>query len=257
MPEVVVIDACQRQGRGGSPTAVLDETSFTDEERCRIPGELGTSTIFVRATRVERGRPSYSLRFFTAEGELPACGHGTVAALALLAIREGGSHDHAVLCTTSRSFEGWAIRNRDSVTASFDPGPVNLRVAQAPEPRAVTAGLGLADEAVVGNACVASYGRPRLLLPVRSRTALANLSPDFALLRAACDRYGLLGCYAYPDLGEIPEDAVPGPSPTLFIKERGRGPGYVAEALMRCACCTSPGSEFPGSHSVMGGRVAP
>ncbi|GAA0664113.1 PhzF family isomerase [Kitasatospora atroaurantiaca] len=198
MPEVVVIDACQRQGRGGSPTAVLDEASFTDEERCRIPGELGTShAVFIRATGVERGRPSYSLRFFTAEGELPACGHGTVAALALLAIREGGSDHHAVLCTTSRSFEGRAIRNRDSVTASFDPGPVNLRVVQAPELRAVTAGLGLADEAVVGNACVASNGRPRLLLPVRSRAALADLSPDFALLRAACDRYGLLGCYAY------------------------------------------------------------
>ncbi|MFD7863683.1 PhzF family phenazine biosynthesis protein, partial [Streptomyces sp. NPDC059783] len=148
MPEVVVIDACQRQGRGGSPTAVLDEASFTDEERCRIPGELGTShAVFIRATGVERGRPSYSLRFFTAEGELPACGHGTVAALALLAVREGGSDHHAVLCTTSRSFEGRAIRNRDSVTASFDPGPVNLRVAQAPELRAVTAGLGLADEA--------------------------------------------------------------------------------------------------------------
>jgi trans-2,3-dihydro-3-hydroxyanthranilate isomerase len=175
MPEVVVIDACQRQGRGGSPTAVLDEASFTDEERCRIPGKLGTShAVFIRATGVERGRPSYSLRFFTAEGELPACGHGTVAALALLAIREGGSDHHAVLCTTSRSFEGWAIRNRDSVTASFDPGPMNLRVAQAPELRAVTAGLGLADEAVVGNACVASNGRPRLLLPVRSRAALAD-----------------------------------------------------------------------------------
>ncbi|THA44502.1 PhzF family phenazine biosynthesis protein [Streptomyces sp. A1136] len=195
MPEVVVIDACQRQGRGGSPTAVLDEASFTDEERCRMPGELGTShAVFIRATGVERGRPSYSLRFFTAEGELPACGHGTVAALALLAIREGGSDHHAVLCTTSRSFEGWAIRNRDSVVR---PGPVNLRVAQAPELRAVTAGLGVADEAVVGNACPASNERPRLLLPVRSRAALADLSPDFALLRAACDRYGLLGCYAY------------------------------------------------------------
>lgn len=32
-PEVVVIDACHRQRRGGSPSAVLDEVSFTDEER--------------------------------------------------------------------------------------------------------------------------------------------------------------------------------------------------------------------------------
>jgi hypothetical protein len=40
---------------------------------------------------------------------------------------------------------------------------------------------------------------------------------------------------AYPDLEEIPEDAVPGPSLTLFIKERGRGPGYVADFLYKAA----------------------
>lgn len=44
---------------------------------------------------------------------------------------------------------------------------------------------------------MASNGRPRLLLPVRSRAVLAGLTPDFPLLRAVCDRYGLLGCYAY------------------------------------------------------------
>ncbi|GAA3559193.1 hypothetical protein GCM10022235_29240 [Kribbella ginsengisoli] len=94
------------------------------------------------------------------------------------------------------------------MTATFDPGPITLRAAHASELKAITTSLGLdgegrlrgrrqASEGVAGNACVASNGRPRLLLPVRSRAALANLSPDFDLLRAACDRYGLLGCYAY------------------------------------------------------------
>ncbi|MFF5161547.1 hypothetical protein ACFY3N_36220 [Streptomyces sp. NPDC000348] len=36
---------------------------------------------------------------------------------------------------------------------------------------------------------------------------------------------------AYPDLENVPKDAVPGPSLTLFVKERGRGPGYVADFL--------------------------
>ncbi|MEU5248043.1 hypothetical protein AB0G81_28815 [Streptomyces asoensis] len=40
---------------------------------------------------------------------------------------------------------------------------------------------------------------------------------------------------AYPDMEEIPEDAVPGPSLTLFVKERGRGPGYVADFLYKAA----------------------
>ncbi|WP_035839512.1 PhzF family phenazine biosynthesis protein [Kitasatospora azatica] len=199
MPEVVIVDACQRNGAGGSPTAVLDDAPFTDEERCRIPTELGTShAVFLRSTGTERGQPSYTLRFFTAQGELPACGHGTLAALALLAEREGGDHHYrAVLRTAHRSFDGRASRSGDGLTASFDPGPVSLRNAGGPELKAVAGGLGLTEDAIAGDACVASNGRPRLLLPVRSRAALAELTPDFALLRAACDRYGLLGCYAY------------------------------------------------------------
>ncbi|MFI1652022.1 hypothetical protein ACH4XT_34555 [Streptomyces avidinii] len=36
---------------------------------------------------------------------------------------------------------------------------------------------------------------------------------------------------AYLDLAAIPEDAAPGPSLTLFVEERQRGPGYVADFL--------------------------
>ncbi len=40
---------------------------------------------------------------------------------------------------------------------------------------------------------------------------------------------------AYTDLAEIPQDAVPGPSLTLFVKERVRGPGYVADFVYKAA----------------------
>ncbi|MBZ9593529.1 hypothetical protein K7B06_00205 [Streptomyces erythrochromogenes] len=39
----------------------------------------------------------------------------------------------------------------------------------------------------------------------------------------------------YPDLSEIPEGAVPGPSLTLFVKERSRGAGYVADFVYKAA----------------------
>ncbi|MFD1075882.1 PhzF family phenazine biosynthesis protein [Longispora fulva] len=196
---MTIIDACRRQGRGGSPTAVLDDAPFTDAERRRIPAATGTShAVFIAAgDGDDRARPSYRLRFFTSEGELPACGHGTVAALALLALRHGGADYRAVLHTTGRVFEGWARRERDGLMATFDPGPIRLRDAGESELRAIVTALGLTGEALADGACVASPGRPRLLLPVRSRTVLAELRPDFATLRQACDRYGLLGCYAY------------------------------------------------------------
>ncbi|MFE0737405.1 hypothetical protein [Streptomyces sp. NPDC058855] len=40
---------------------------------------------------------------------------------------------------------------------------------------------------------------------------------------------------AYPDLAAIPENAEPGPSLTLFVKERQRGPGYVADFVYKTA----------------------
>ncbi|MFF9165107.1 PhzF family phenazine biosynthesis protein [Streptomyces longwoodensis] len=199
MPEVVVVDACLRDGAGGSPTAVLDDAPFTDEERRRIPAEWGTShAVFLRAAGTERGHPAYTLRFFTARAELPACGHGTVAALAVLAERDGGDRDYrAVLRTAHRTFTGRTSRDGEGLTAWFAPGPVSLRSAAGAEWGAVAAGLGLTADAVAHEACVASNGRSRLLLPLRSRAVLAELTPDLARLRAACDRHGLLGCYVY------------------------------------------------------------
>jgi hypothetical protein len=47
----------------------------------------------------------------------------------------------------------------------------------------------------------------------------------------------------YPDLAEIPENAVPGPELTLFVKERGHGPGYVADFLYKAA--DLPATEKP------------
>lgn len=91
MHDAEIVDACRRHGIGGSPTAVLEDGDFTDAERRAIPLAVGTShAVFIRADGDGgTGLPAFSLRFFTSEGELPACGHGTVAAMALVASRDG------------------------------------------------------------------------------------------------------------------------------------------------------------------------
>jgi predicted PhzF superfamily epimerase YddE/YHI9 len=100
---VTIVRACLRDGQGGSPTAVLDEAPLSDDERRRVPVQMGTShAVFVSVHDSRRGGPVVSLRFFTAEGELPACGHGTVAALAFLAERAGGQEYRATIHATGR-----------------------------------------------------------------------------------------------------------------------------------------------------------
>lgn len=175
---------------------MLDEAPLSDAERRRVPTLAGTShAVFVSADAA-----GASLRFFTAEGELPACGHGTVAALAFLAERAGlaeGARYEVTLRTAARVFAGWCVREGPAVRAAYDPGPVELRAPTAAECDLVLPALGVTPDTLAPGIRVGSMGRPRLLVPVASRSALTALAPDQLRLRAACDRLGLLGAYVH------------------------------------------------------------
>ncbi|WP_123452453.1 PhzF family phenazine biosynthesis protein [Streptomyces sp. PanSC19] len=198
---VTVVQACVRGGAGGwggSPTAVLDDGAYGEDERRRVPGVAGAShAVFVASEGERDGRPAFSLRFFTSEGELPSCGHGTIAALGFLAARAGTDTYEVSLRVAGRTFAGRAVRQGPYAEVDFAYGPVELREPTGAESALVLPALGLAPDALGPGVRVASVGRPRLLVPVASRSALAALAPDMGRLRAACDRFGLLGCYAY------------------------------------------------------------
>lgn len=195
---VAIVDACLRDGTGGSPTAVLDEMPMSDDERRRVPVVMGTShAVFVSARAGRSGHPAVSLRFFTAAGELPACGHGTVAALAFLARRATRPQYRATLHASGRAFPGWSTARTTHVDAGFESGPVDLREPTAIERDLVLPALGVTSDALAAATRVAAVGRSRLLVPVATRSALAALAPDLERLRAACDRLGFLGCYVY------------------------------------------------------------
>jgi len=209
---VTIVHACLRgtSGGGGSPTAVLNEASspcangpLTDDERRGAAALAGTShAVFLSDERDgEDGSghnpPVFAVRFFTSEGELPACGHGTVAALAFLAEHAGGQEYRANLRVSGRVIEGRVLREASSsVRVAFTTGPVGLRELAVGELAVLLPALGLSTTATSG-ACVATLGRPRLLLSVTNRAALAALAPDPDHLAAACDQLGLLGCFVH------------------------------------------------------------
>ncbi|ACZ87882.1 PhzF family phenazine biosynthesis protein [Streptosporangium roseum] len=217
---VAIVHACLRDGRGGSPTAVMEEAPLTDDQRRRIPVLMGTShAVFGHAHHGRAEDPTVSLRFFTAEGELPACGHGTLAALAFLAERSGVEDYRATLHAPGRTFAGRAVREDNRVSAVFDAGPVSLREPTAIECDLVLRALGVTSDTLAPGARVAAMGRPRLLIPVTTRSALAALVPDLARLRAACDRLGLLGCYVYSTPTHIGQAAARMFAPSIGVAE--------------------------------------
>ncbi|MGK5671828.1 PhzF family phenazine biosynthesis protein [Micromonospora sp. URMC 106] len=215
---ISIVNACLRDGGGGSPTAVINDsalTTLTDAERSRVPVRYGTSHAVFVTPRDPRGAPTtpphhqghaaaegstVDLRFFTAEGELPACGHGTIAATAFLAQQREGAEHEFTLCVSGRTFTGRAVREGHQIHAAFDPGPSTLREPASAEIDLVVAALGVRPDLLAPGACVASLGRPRMLVPVATPEAVAALTPDLDQLRAACDQFGLLGCYVHSTL---------------------------------------------------------
>ncbi|MFD5636681.1 PhzF family phenazine biosynthesis protein [Streptomyces sp. NPDC127077] len=177
---------------------------MTDAERRRVPALAGTShAVFLSHDPFPAGsraseRPLVAARFFTTEGELPACGHGTVAALALLAAHAGRGEQQVEIRVSGRVIKGRTIRgsSASSVDVVFEAGPIDLREPTPHELALLLPALGLPVANAPG-ARVATLGRPRLLLPVSTRSALAALSPAPDRLAAACDRLDLLGCFAH------------------------------------------------------------
>jgi PhzF family phenazine biosynthesis protein len=196
--EVLLVEACLRNGVGGSPTAVvLDGGGLADADLMRIPARIGTSHV---AVVYPPGGPggSWRLRFFTTEGELPGCGHGTVAALAVLAAR--GAPKRLQLRVAGRDFQAVSETVPGAlIEAWFDQGTVEHRSATGDERAGFLAALGLKEDALHPDdeVTVASPGRDRLMIPVLDRAMLAGIRPDQERLSAESRRHGQLGCFVY------------------------------------------------------------
>jgi trans-2,3-dihydro-3-hydroxyanthranilate isomerase len=271
---VTIVNACRRDGGGGSPTAVLDDRPMTDAERRAVPVRMGTShAVFLSPGGDDHSGAAVPVRFFTAEGELPACGHGTVAALAVLAERAGSDDFRVLLRTSKRVFSGGSVRDGNRFECTFDPGPVELRDATAEECELMLPALGATPPAPGDGPRVASVGRPRLLVPVADRAALAALAPDLDRLRAACDELGLLGAYVHamdggrgaarmfaPSIG-VPEDIANANSTACLAAHlAGRGDIEITvdmgDALGAPSAVTAVARRGPSGPSVRVGGFA-
>ena len=248
---------------------MVDETSLTDADRCAVPVAVGTSHVAFISTEehASGNHPSVSLRFITETGELPACGHGTVAALAVLARRAGTRQYEAVLRSGGRTFLGRADGGADRYTAVFDPGPVELRTPPTADYEPILSALGIDMREASARCRIASVGRQRMLVQVSDRTVLADLAPDMIRLREACDRRDLLGCFVYttpsrdgraaarmfaPSIG-VPED-IANANSTACLAAHLAGRGFSAldvdmgDSLgvpSTIAATTRPGPEGP------------
>ncbi|MEV6551321.1 PhzF family phenazine biosynthesis protein [Streptomyces sp. NPDC051597] len=217
-PPIAVVNACTREGQGGSPTAVvIDDATLTDDDRQATARRTGTShTAFVDTSTA--GIPT--VRFFTSAGELTNCGHGTIAAQAVLLHRSGATEHHGRQRTAGRTFATTAIRRRDGVEVWFEQGIITLADHTDTTGGGIIAALGLQQADIATGLRVASPGTPRLLVPVRDHLTLLSMQPDFDRLATECRRLGYLGCFTYA-LSPTVETAAETASARMFAPSIG------------------------------------
>jgi PhzF family phenazine biosynthesis protein len=186
--EVLRYSAFTETPDGGNPAGVvLDARGLGDADMLTLAAEVGyseTAFLWPRPAGVGGGR-EYDMRYFSAEAEVPFCGHATIATAVALAERDGTGelvfHIGAgpVPVRTSRDATGGIAATLTSV------GPRVDDVA----PRDLESALALLrwspddlDPALPPK--IAYAGARHLILAARTRERLGELDYDFEGLKA-------------------------------------------------------------------------
>lgn len=175
--------------RGGNPAGVAINDQLPDDATMqRIAAELGFSeTAF--AAPVPGG---WRVRYFAPVGEVPFCGHATLALGAALAMREGPGRFALQLNQARIAVEGAA--DGELFRAQLDSPPTRSAPADPALRDAALALFGLEATALDPRLPPARIhgGADHLLLALRSRADLARMAYDFEAGRALMQAHGLV-----------------------------------------------------------------
>ncbi|MCM1334720.1 MAG: PhzF family phenazine biosynthesis protein [Bacteroides sp.] len=188
--EIYRASAFSKNGAGGNKAGVvLDGAALTRGEKQAIAKEVGYSeTVFFS----ESGAADFRLEYFTPEGEVPLCGHATVAAFVVLgALKRLQKSEYTIetgagVLRVSASADGAVMMEQNSPTFAETFTPSEL--AECFDAGAFADGLPIR---------VVSTGLRDILLPIRSEAALAGLAPDLAALRRLSAEKEVVGVHAF------------------------------------------------------------
>ena len=190
-----VADAFTDRVFGGNPAGVMPvEGDFPSPDVMRsVAAELRHSeTAFVKPS----GSDSFTIRYFTPEGEIDLCGHATIATFTILREEKGlptGSY-------TARTRAG-------DLTIAVTPGAIWMQMARGRLPRTLTQadcealyqayGLTLRDCPQGLAPCVVSTGLADILLPVTDRETLARATQNREQVIALSRALEVVGVHMY------------------------------------------------------------
>jgi PhzF family phenazine biosynthesis protein len=186
---VLKLAAFSHHGQGGNPAGVaFYEEMPTDEEMLKIAREVGYSeTAFL----VKQGN-DWRVRYFAPELEIPFCGHATIALGAALGERFGEGEYKLIL-------------NDSEITVCAEQSEYGmLATLRSPQTSSVDVSVDTVDKFLAGFHLTradlnpafpirfASAGAKHLILMLKDRKTLAEMSYDFDSVRALMMKHGLI-----------------------------------------------------------------
>lgn len=176
-----MVDVFTTEPGKGNPAAVVLQDDLSAPAMAGLAVELGVETTFVSGT---------TLRYYQPSGApMSLCGHGTLAALAVL--QQKGR--------TGRFSISAPVGDLDVAIEPYLLGMAmpSVTFAEPVDPAIAAKALGIAVDDIDGPVQVASAGRPKLMVPLRSTESLDALRPDPALVEEVCAATGATGLYPF------------------------------------------------------------
>lgn len=203
MKEVIVyqVDSFTKEKFKGNPAGVvLNAENLTTEEMQLIARELNNSeTAFVFSPK-ENNEFDYHVRYFTPTTEVPICGHATIGALYAKAIE-----DQLDSCTIRINTQVGVlpidiIRNDNDYQITMTQGNFSVSpVFEQSITQNIVQALGLKIEDL-DERCpvqIASTGHSKVMIGVKSRTVLNQLTPNFDHLTHISKEIGCNGYFVF------------------------------------------------------------
>jgi PhzF family phenazine biosynthesis protein len=191
--EVLHYAAFSVDGRGGNPAGlVLDARGLDAAQMQAIAADVGYSETAFLVARPDESNV-YDVRYFSPKGEVPFCGHATIAAAVALAERSPAAE---LIFHTPAGFVSISTLQNDSGEIVAELTSVTPRVSE-PDPdlvRRVLLALRWSVEELDPDYPVrlANAGSEHLVLVTLTRERLAHLDYDFDALAKLMRDHGLI-----------------------------------------------------------------
>ncbi|MDX1933523.1 MAG: PhzF family phenazine biosynthesis protein [Capsulimonadales bacterium] len=236
MPQIpfCIVDAFTETPFQGNPAGVFfdDAGLLSDEDAMRLCAEVSLESAFVLP--VDPAEADFRLRYFTAAGEVPLCGHATVAALTVLVDSARTAPPATLRIRTEVGILSVDLRTapdgRLDITLHQNAPQFGEPLAE-PDIEDLAGVLGIEAESILATGLpvrVVSTGTPWLLVPVADRDSVDNnrALENAAVITHLSRRDGTFGIYlfaveweetgvavwsrCFAPIAELPEDPVTG-----------------------------------------------